>query len=308
MSPATTTTTTPSNSGIVDHRLLIKDLLVKHASKISKVQEQIKDDPLYDSDRYDNIWILRFILSQGSVKKATCAAKRTMQFRHDQKLNELGDIRSYLPNHENPTIQHKTNTIFDVHYRLLTLYCKGYKDAIMYTLPDKNRGMVGYVTPSKIDQDLLMKQMTDEDAFYIYLYTSELIYQISDEITRRTGKLTKILRVFDMSNLSFGDMNRSYISRDCSASKQIEDYYPKILGGVLIVNAPYWATTIWKVIKHLFPKRFVDKMALISPNSNPKDVQYFSKYITRENLPERYGGLNKVWPPQYAGKWFENTK
>ena len=46
-----------------------------------------------NSKLYDEIWILRFVLSHKSnVKKATNAALATMKFREEKKLNELGDI------------------------------------------------------------------------------------------------------------------------------------------------------------------------------------------------------------------------
>ena len=81
-----------------DERPLIGDLLKKHASKIQSVRKIIESDPLYkkgnNSTLYDDIWILRFLLShKNSVKSASKAAVKTMHFRNEHKLNELGDIR-----------------------------------------------------------------------------------------------------------------------------------------------------------------------------------------------------------------------
>lgn len=87
---------------ILDHRPLISDLLKTHADKIEEVRNIIKEEILYNKDdnakRYDDIWILRFVLShKKNIKSAAKAAIKTMQYREEWKLNEMGDIRHKFP-------------------------------------------------------------------------------------------------------------------------------------------------------------------------------------------------------------------
>mmetsp|Transcript_1573 Transcript_1573/g.2249 ORF Transcript_1573/g.2249 Transcript_1573/m.2249 type:complete len:303 (-) Transcript_1573:189-1097(-) len=280
-----------------DERPLISDLLEEHTSAIKAVCDQIQDDPLYDKSRYDDIWILRFILShKKSIKDASQAAQKTMQFRHDKKLNELGDIRHTIPNNLNKC---EGEHFFHFHRKYFQ-YCKS-NDAIMHTLPNKDRGNVTYITPSKVDLKTIADELSDEDLLNVHLYTNEAIYQILDEVTRRTGRLTKFLKVTDLSGISFDKISRKYIKKDTAAVKIIEDHYPQLLGAVLLVNPPSWIGKIFKIFRPLLPRRVQQKINVVSP----KDVKPFLRFVSEENLPEKYGGKNNVWPPACAGTAFE---
>jgi len=50
-------------------------------------------------------------------------------------------------------------------------------------------------------------------------------------------------------------------------------------------------------MRPLFPKRFVEKIDLISPTKNPAEARRIRKVITPANLPTRFGGNLDVWPP-----------
>jgi hypothetical protein len=46
-----------------DDRPSVKELIEKHRQSIDQVQLGLKDDPLYDLSKHDDLWILRFVLS-----------------------------------------------------------------------------------------------------------------------------------------------------------------------------------------------------------------------------------------------------
>ena len=62
------------------------ELLRKHAVGVSALREQVSRDPLYDPQRHDDLWLLRFYLShhvKGGVAAAAAAARATLRHRHE---------------------------------------------------------------------------------------------------------------------------------------------------------------------------------------------------------------------------------
>lgn len=286
-----------------DTRPLVSDLLKKHSEAVAEVRAALQDNPIYKAnvDRYDDIWILRFVLSHKKVKPATVAALKTIQFREERKVNELGDIR-----HKSLVSCKQHEEGFDIINKYASYALQ--EDGIMHTFPCVDRGVVTYILPGHINMSQMTQEMTVDELLQCYLLGNEAIFQVMDEVTRRTGRLTKLLRVMDFVDMSLLGMDRAYIKMDAKASKILEDCYPQLLGTILITNAPGWLYGLWNALKFLFPKRMVEKLGFVAPLKNPKDLQRFQQYVSLEHLPERYGGKNKVWPLVCASEYFQNVK
>lgn len=287
----------------LDDRPFIKDLLSEHTSSIAAVRASLREEPdlsdLYDPSLYDDIWILRFLLShKNDVDAATRAAVATMKFRQEYKLNDT-DLRGRM--------KHLDGVPAEAGYGLphcekLTACATKY--ACFNTLPDENRGPIMYVYLDKLDMNKLNETCTQEELKLSAIYTNESYYQILDTITRRTGRLTKLLKVCDMDGLSMRKMNRGYLSKDGAASKEIDDYFPQLLGGLLVVHAPKWINIIWKFCKPLLPKRVVEKVDFL-PSNKEKIQGSLARFVSKENLLGMYGGDKKEWPPKYLGSHFQ---
>ena len=270
-----------------DTRPLISDLLSENSTAINTIRDMLisANEELYkaNASRYDDIWILRYILShKKDLNAAFNAAKKTMEFREEKKLNEIGNI---------------SNRIFPAE-ELFRTFCDG--DLFHETQPDENRGIVQFVFVKSIDMTSVGSNMSHEDLVSLYMYTNESVYQTLDEVTRRTGRLTKCLKVVDCDQMQLRKLDRLYLKKDGAASKVIEDYYPQLLGTVLVVNCPYWLNKIWNTLRIFFPRRFVEKVDIVPSYNNEKSkrksAKRFAKYIAEENLPWRYGGKEKKWP------------
>jgi len=292
--PRITPTTTENTN-----RPLVSDLMEKHSSKIQKVREKIQNHEFYFADLYDDIWILRFILShKGAVDKAVKAAKHTMEFRHKYKLNEVGDIRAKIFDHESID-EPQAFPVYKMAHDCME------RNSMMECLPDPDRGVVVYTMIKGIKMQKVVDDFTSDDLFTMYMYNNEAIQQINDEITRRTGKLTKMIRIMDATNFNFSELSFAYLRKDTAVNRLLEDCYPQSLGAFLMVNPPSWVSRVYKMFQPLLPKRFNEKFSLVSPLENQRDVKQFLRFVSEENLPERYGGRSKVWPPPYAGARFK---
>lgn len=289
-----------SNGDDDDHRPLIKDLLEEHASVIENVQEKIRSDEeidksLYDPERYDDIWILRYVLShKGNAKNAAKAALKTMKFRDDEKLNEKTDLRYCIKNYSRENENDKK-------YKSLPGYdrfnAKCGKEAIIHFHPDPDRGLLFYCQPKALDTDGVMADITEEEFREAYIAMKEAEYQILDEVTRRTGRLTKLTRFVDLHNYSFFKFNRKYTKLDADIQKELEDFFPQSLDKQYIFNIPSWLSAIWTVIAALFPKRLIEKLDICPSSASTKFYAPIAKHVSEENHPVGYGGKNTNWPP-----------
>lgn len=313
--------TTLSNSDAAglsdnDNRPFIKDLLAKHSSAVEGVRNVIQSDckELFNrgdnANRYDDIWILRFVLSyKGNVASASKAAIKTIRFREEKKLNELGDIRHTIRNLGAAADDMNKNGSSES-FPGLKLFSSFYAEkSVLVMLPDKDRGIFIYVDSGKIDHNLKAKCMSIEEEIDIIMYMKEAGFQVNDDVTRRTGRLTKTFLITDMNNFSFRDLNL-VAKREGAISSALEDYYPQSLGCMLIANSPSWISNIWFAMRPFFPKRLKVKMDFLPPLSKLKKsketyLKPITKYVAVEDVPERFGGMNKEWPLPCAGFQFQ---
>merc|ERR1712130_445730 len=91
-------------------------------------------------------------------------------------------------------------------------------------------------------------------------------------------------------------MDRTYIQRDAKGSKETEDFYPQLLGSMMIVDPPKWVFILWKVMKPFFPRRLIEKINFASSKKSVHIEGYYSKYISKSNLPKVYGGDHDGFP------------
>ena len=233
---------------------------------------------------------------------------KTLRFRDENKLNELGDIRPRIRNLGGAADDMNKNGIEPLPgFKLYNSFCAEKSSLVM--LPDKDRGIFMYVDSGKIDHNLKAKSISIEEEIDMNMYFKEAVFQVMDDVTRRTGRLTKMLQMIDMDNFSFRDLNL-VAKREGAVNKALEDYYPQNLGCMLIANCPSWMSTIWVAIRHFFPKRVIEKIDFLPPLSKLKKsketyLKPITKYVAVEDVPERFGGMNKEWPLPCAGFQFQ---
>merc|ERR1712238_25413 len=331
-----------SASASHDERPLISDLLLKHSTEIEFVRNKIQDEELYKKDtaaaaaadakhhlrrsgrRYDDLWILRYILSHGEngdLDAAVNAAIQTMIFRDAKKLNNDKDydLRYRM---QNVGDTHDTE-LFHSMFAAATTTCTGTatplpgwkklndccgEHASMMIQPDVKRGPILIFDMSTFDQDLVYELFSPEELLESNIYTNECIFQVVDEVTRQTGKLTKYCKIINCAGAQLSKINRQYLQADAAVSKQLENMYPQLVGTVFILNSPSWISLIWSFMSMIMPKRMVSKIDIVPPiNSTSKEkyLQPFLKYISQEHLPEKLGGMNTQLPLECFGRIYQ---
>merc|ERR1712025_889130 len=101
----------------------------------------------------------------------------------------------------------------------------------------------------------LIDILTTEQQLEYRIRANEATYQVIDKVTRRTGRLTKVTYLMDETNLALSNLSRKAMQQDAELNKELGDYWPQMVGSFYIFNAPSFVNRLWKVAKHIFPKR-----------------------------------------------------
>ena len=267
-----------------DDRPSVKELITGHRKYIDEVHKELKSEPLYDSNKHDDLWKLRFVLSHTKkVKAAVSAAKHTLAFRKEHNL-DAADIRYNTP------LDGFAKDSFERYFK----YCT--EDALRFVLPDQKRGVVAFINIGGVNQHELVKNVPEEDWLPSFMHYSEWAYQWQDRITRTTGRLTKSVRFIDASEMKISGLNSELSKRDGNTMGIMEDCYPQLLQTLYICHAPVWIQVPWRIVRPFFPKKVKSKFDFIHPETNVNERLRLLKHISLEHLPKRYGGLNDTWP------------
>jgi CRAL/TRIO domain len=268
-----------------DDRPLLIDLFAQYRAIIDRVATELQaTEPLYDAQKHDDLWIVRFLLSHKlNVSRAIKAAKDTLLFRQTYQLDKT-DIRFDPPGPDVP------NAALQRYIK----YCA--PDMFQIVVPDARLGVVGFLDLGGFDQHGLVQNLHPDDWLHSSIYVAEFSHQWVDYLSRTTGRLTASVRLVDASNLSLKSINREWFRQDTKAMKVTENCYPQMLKMLFVCHGPSWIQAIWRLLRPLFPRRAVEKMDFIAPKTSGKERDRLLKYISLENLPTRYGGKNDTWP------------
>mmetsp|Transcript_10837 Transcript_10837/g.18331 ORF Transcript_10837/g.18331 Transcript_10837/m.18331 type:complete len:307 (-) Transcript_10837:36-956(-) len=274
-----------------DNRPSVKELINEHQKQIEKLRNEIEHDPLYEPDKHDDLWLLRFVMShkKKKTKVAVEAAKQTLAFRKEHGLDE-DDIRAFPPGVGPKT--HPKGKAFKDYIELCN------KDAINFSLPDPKRGVIGFLRIASINQHKLVEEFPEDQWLPSFLYLVEWCHQCLDYVTRTTGRLTKSMRIIDLDGLSFKAINSENLKRDGKAMGVTEDCYPQLLHAIYMFHAPSWMQLAWRIARPLLPKRVVEKIDIMgNPEKKRKrEMNLLLQHISTENLPVRFGGQYEEWP------------
>jgi CRAL/TRIO domain len=272
----------------LDQRRAVIDLITQHRTRIDQVRTELESDPLYNPNKHDDLWILRFLLSHKlRVKQAVKTAKFTLAFRaqHDLDRHDIRYNESY-------------DGFAGESCARYMKYCT--EDAVSFLLPDGKRGVVGIICLAGFDQHGLVKNVDESDWLPIFMFSSEWTHQWLDYITRTTGRLTKSIRIVDMAGVTLLGLNSENSRREGNAMGVMEDCYPQMLQSLVVCHAPPWIQVPWRFVRPIMPKRVVSKIDFIDPEKRESDRKRLLQYIALDHLPVRYGGTNKTWPVKFT--------
>lgn len=153
---------------------------------------------------------------------------------------------------------------------------------------------------ASVDDHALVKNLDESDWLPVFAYFSEWTHQWLDYITRTTGRLTKNVRLANMTGVKLSGVSPESGRRMGKAMEVMEDCYPQLLHGIFMCNPPIWVQIPWRIFRPLLPKRVVQKMDFIAPAKNEKERQRLFAFVSEANLPIRFGGKYETWPIAFS--------
>lgn len=158
-------------------------------------------------------------------------------------------------------------------------------------------GPIQYIRACIADPGVLAKNVTEEELCYHLTFIKEEAFIICDKLTRDTGRLTKLVVVFDMKNVSMGIPAKSIQNGMNKSSEIAQHLYPQLLERVAIVNAPWFMKQLWKVARMILSERLTSKAAMCmgqfecgaEPN-RLHECPWASKQLVAEEVPSFVGG------------------
>lgn len=245
----------------------LDSLLLDHAAGIAQVKELVKDvlEP-----HYDDVWLLRFLISNGTPSACEEPIRFTIKWRAERK-EILAKVRDghRAPFHEEVT---KYQVVGDHNYT-----------ALGEPLFIARVGLCNAVS--------LMDNVAYNDILEYMLISREKMVAYLETKSREQRQLIKGITVLDFAGYSFrwgSEPRFSKLLGECSVL--MEKMYPQLIGRSIIVNTPSYFSWLFRFIKPLLSEETLAKVVLCPGGSSVADCPYLSKYLVLSDLPSFLGG------------------
>ena len=253
----------------------LDSLFAKHGDMVSKLLGSLKQQnlPVGEGTGYDDIWALRFCLSNESDEDALKNATETLRWREENK--EILDAAA-----EGTSLDR-----FAPLEKLVITDYHGYTTA----------GAPLFVVRAGISNaPAMMDAYKQVQVVEFMMYRKEIGFLLCDSITRKTRILTKLVTVNDLNHVSLVAGTDSRFSKVLGAvSKKSEIVYPQLLDRAVLINAPYVFSAMWGLVKGLLSKKTRSKISVCATSdTRTEDISKcpFAKFLNLETLPSFLGG------------------
>ncbi|KAL0449909.1 UNVERIFIED_CONTAM: Patellin-3 [Sesamum latifolium] len=140
------------------------------------------------------------------------------------------------------------------------------------------------------DKELYQKTFSDEEKRQKFLrWRIQFLEKSIRELDFSPGGISTIFQVTDFKNSQ--GITKPEIRQVLDHVVQLlQDNYPEFVAKQVFINAPWWYMAYYKIISPLLTQRTKSKFAFAGPSLST--VTLF-KYISADQIPPQYGGLNK---------------
>ena len=219
----------------------VEDLLAKHMDAITELREAVAEElpkePV-DGIAFDDIFLLRYILSYKTAAKAEGPCRETLEWRR-----------------ENADVLSRLKTIHDIPNASTFLKFQ--------TVGDIDAKFAGWTTfvvrTAHSDLTACMNALSVQEVSEYLTFSKELQWRECDRLTRETGVLVKNISIIDMNGFSLFGADRRFFAALGDSSKKSAIVFPQLLGATICVNAPSFIQLIVKAFSPFMPQSALDK-------------------------------------------------
>lgn len=198
-----------------------------------------KDDPAYD-----DIFLLRHLLSHPAVDTAAECVRFTVAYRLDP-VNAF-----YLAK-----VARGERVGADGAIRAM-----GLAVASIHRKPALDGGPVQLVRNGIIDMVPMLDEFSHDEMVLFANMQKEEMWLLCDRATRATGRLVKATIINDFHGMPFRMPPRAWMKAFGESSKLAEKMYPQLMETMVVLNAPSWFSMLMKVVRIFMSKKMLDKV------------------------------------------------
>ncbi|KAJ3062337.1 hypothetical protein HDU98_001785 [Podochytrium sp. JEL0797] len=247
----------------------IGTLVAQHQQDITTLRSLLHD---VINESHDDLWLLRYILSNKTPEAAEAAARFTIDyFTKNKDLIDTVLSGGKLPFQDT----------------IAQYQCSG---SHKFT---KNGEPVFYVRIGISNDKALMDTVPYQDVLNFMISNNIKIMKACDKASREQQKIVKAIGVIDFLHISRVPDSRFFKILG-ESSKMSEKMFPQLMGKNIYVNAP--SAVVWTfgtVLKPLLSKKTVEKTVFCPGKGSKKGIAecpYLARYLDLENVPSFLGG------------------
>jgi hypothetical protein len=227
----------------------------------------------------DDLVLLRYILSKGSAAKAVSAIHFARRWRSDPKnrfyleLVRAGEEPGLLK-----VLAHFGLNIMSLHH------ARNLNDG----------GPVALCRPGAFNGAPLFDLFEVEELETVLNCMKEKAFIQCDEVTRETGKLTKLVVINDLEGLRILQQPpKKFILAFGHSTKLAENIYPQVLACNVMINYPRFVAILMRLAKIFLSQKLIEKFVWCKRASGDMDATkcpFVTKNLSPDTVPSFLGG------------------
>ncbi|KAJ3285608.1 hypothetical protein HDU79_007202 [Rhizoclosmatium sp. JEL0117] len=250
----------------------LSSLLNAHATEIAQLRERISD--VIDPSRHDEIWLLRFLLSNKTVDAAETACRFTINwYKTHAAVIETVMAGGKAPKEDEINVFQVTN----------------------FHKETTKGEPIFYVRVGLCNNKGLMDNVSHDDFVNFTIFNRMKALEACAKATKEQNRLVKIITVIDMQNFNVTRGNDLRFFKAIGESSKIsEKMFPQLLGRSVMANMPSTLLFLFNTIfKPLLSKKTQEKLVFCPGvvSGKPLDAcQYIARVLKPEDVPSFIGG------------------
>lgn len=273
----------------------VGSLTPEQAQALSEVKVRLQQAELFNEERHDDHFLLRFLRARKfNLDNAFVMLKNFEEWRKEWEVDRL--VNEFeLPNADKirelyPRFYHQVDKLGR------PVYCEQIGKVDVNKIFDS---LCPDETDPKVKYDTAMKLMLK---YFIVGYEHLLKVRFPACSEKEGRHIEQCYTILDMKGVSLSQAN-TVIPFVRETAKIAQDYYPEMMGRMVIVNAPMLFRGAFTLVKPFLDSVTQSKIEIIGSNYQPT----LEKDIPAENIPTLFGGSCTSCPTgchvSDAGPW-----
>ena len=218
------------------------------------------------------MFFLRYILMYKDVKKASEVCREGIEWRKDPKNRFFLEVAVEEAEANRLDLEKKGLSITSFHPGQL------------------NGGFLQVVRINHVDFSPMMEFWTEEQLMEFNLLQQEMAWRKCDEITRKTGKLVRLIMANDFRYIKMETQSKKSMQAMEKAMKISDTIYPYLNKRTVCCNVPWWFSWLVKMAQMFVSNEAMQKFKTCRGGSDITTCPFVSRYLDPKKVPSFLGG------------------